>query len=355
MNTTSENVSLARNRKSSKVVTALKSSKVARQALVCSVFVRQTPNETCVVIMMGVRPYQGARWYDPANGRFNRLDPFFGNVDDPQSLHKYLYVHGDPIQGVDPTGLNWTIGSVLSAIHIGLSFVISYSIPVLYFSWLAAIAWTATAFVAALLEEAIYGETTELTQGAFDLGIYVMEILSFVTAFGLLYPRTPVRLADTGGLRYGAQRIHAKAGTTRNNPSTLGQDRARRSSAVSIAQAKLKNGTKEYFVSGSGAKLSPTQVAEARKLGIPEKNIFNGAQYRSTVPTQNHAEQVIDRNLPPGARVLRWGISHTEVKSLGGNSWPFPCAEFCTPVVKARGGVLELNRGDLQGLVNKIQ
>ena len=26
-------------------------------------------------------------------------------MQDPQSLHKYLYVHGDPIQGVDPTGL----------------------------------------------------------------------------------------------------------------------------------------------------------------------------------------------------------------------------------------------------------
>jgi len=25
-------------------------------------------------------------------------------MHDPQSLHKYLYVHGDPIQGVDPTG-----------------------------------------------------------------------------------------------------------------------------------------------------------------------------------------------------------------------------------------------------------
>jgi len=26
-------------------------------------------------------------------------------MQDPQSLHKYLYVHGDPIQGMDPTGM----------------------------------------------------------------------------------------------------------------------------------------------------------------------------------------------------------------------------------------------------------
>jgi len=48
--------------------------------------------------------YLRARYYDPATGRFNRLDPFFGELLDPLSLHKYLYVHGDPIQGIDPTG-----------------------------------------------------------------------------------------------------------------------------------------------------------------------------------------------------------------------------------------------------------
>ena len=93
------------------MVTAVQSSKVTRQALVCSVFVRQTPDETYVVILMVVRPYQGARWYDASTGRFNRLDPFFGNLQDPQSLHKYTYVHGDPIHGIDPSGL-FSLGSI---------------------------------------------------------------------------------------------------------------------------------------------------------------------------------------------------------------------------------------------------
>ena len=86
------------------MVTAVQNSEITRQALACGVFVRQPPDETYVVVVMVVRPYQGARWYNPANGRFNRLDPFFGNLQDPQSLHKYGYVHGDPIQGMDPTG-----------------------------------------------------------------------------------------------------------------------------------------------------------------------------------------------------------------------------------------------------------
>lgn len=48
--------------------------------------------------------YLRARWYDARTGRFDRLDPFAGNSQDPQSFHKYGYVHGDPIQGIDLTG-----------------------------------------------------------------------------------------------------------------------------------------------------------------------------------------------------------------------------------------------------------
>jgi RHS repeat-associated protein len=48
--------------------------------------------------------YLRARWYDAVTGRFNRLDPFFGNHQDPQSFHKYAYGHGDPISYNDPTG-----------------------------------------------------------------------------------------------------------------------------------------------------------------------------------------------------------------------------------------------------------
>ncbi|MDR2410471.1 MAG: RHS repeat-associated core domain-containing protein, partial [Bacteroidales bacterium] len=48
--------------------------------------------------------YLRQRYYNPANGRFNRLDPFFGNIIDPLSLHNYLYCHADPISFTDPSG-----------------------------------------------------------------------------------------------------------------------------------------------------------------------------------------------------------------------------------------------------------
>ncbi len=48
--------------------------------------------------------YLRARYYDPATGRFNRLDPFFGRPQDPLSLHKYGYAHADPVRHTDPSG-----------------------------------------------------------------------------------------------------------------------------------------------------------------------------------------------------------------------------------------------------------
>ncbi|MDR0605607.1 MAG: RHS repeat-associated core domain-containing protein, partial [Bacteroidales bacterium] len=63
--------------------------------------------------------YLRQRYYDPATGRFNRLDPFFGNLTDPQSLHKYLYTHADPVNGIDPSG-NMTVGMAISiAVNVG--------------------------------------------------------------------------------------------------------------------------------------------------------------------------------------------------------------------------------------------
>jgi RHS repeat-associated protein len=50
--------------------------------------------------------YLRRRWYDPATGRFNTLDSFFGNLQDPQSLHKYAYTHANPINSSDPVGLS---------------------------------------------------------------------------------------------------------------------------------------------------------------------------------------------------------------------------------------------------------
>lgn len=65
--------------------------------------------------------YLRARYYDQDNGRFNRLDPFDGNSEDPQSLHKYAYAHADPVNGIDPSG-EMTILQLQITITISFAF-----------------------------------------------------------------------------------------------------------------------------------------------------------------------------------------------------------------------------------------
>jgi RHS repeat-associated protein len=69
--------------------------------------------------------YLRARYYNPANGTFNRVDPYSGNMQDPQSLHKYAYVHNNPVNGIDPSGRMFTVMGVVKVVAI---------IAVLYFA-----------------------------------------------------------------------------------------------------------------------------------------------------------------------------------------------------------------------------
>jgi RHS repeat-associated protein len=58
--------------------------------------------------------YLRARYNNPANGRFNQLDTFAGNNDDPQSLHKYAYSTGDPVNRIDPSGMDGELAEMLT-------------------------------------------------------------------------------------------------------------------------------------------------------------------------------------------------------------------------------------------------
>ncbi|MGO9316973.1 MAG: RHS repeat-associated core domain-containing protein [Terracidiphilus sp.] len=48
--------------------------------------------------------YLRAIYYNPSTGRFLSRDPLDGNANDPATLHKYLYVGGDPVNWIDPSG-----------------------------------------------------------------------------------------------------------------------------------------------------------------------------------------------------------------------------------------------------------
>jgi len=63
-----------------------------------------------------------ARWMDPETGRFTSMDRWPVDVADPASLHRYLYVHSDPVNGVDPSGFQEGVAS-LSVASLAGSFI----------------------------------------------------------------------------------------------------------------------------------------------------------------------------------------------------------------------------------------
>jgi len=66
-----------------------------------------------------------ARNYNQANGQFTTLDPYAGNIYDPQSLHKYAYCHTDPVNGIDPSGeySEYSLSSITMAASVAAGII----------------------------------------------------------------------------------------------------------------------------------------------------------------------------------------------------------------------------------------
>jgi RHS repeat-associated protein len=103
--------------------------------------------------------YLRARYYDPLNGRFNQMDSFAGNNEDPQSLHKYLYCHANPVNAIDPSGaMDISLISVMGVMaNIARTFMAYY--PVLRVGFFVADILDAAAIVMKALTQGISSVT----------------------------------------------------------------------------------------------------------------------------------------------------------------------------------------------------
>jgi RHS repeat-associated protein len=68
-----------------------------------------------------------ARFYDPSSGRFTARDTFDGNNQDPQSLHKYAYCHGDPVNRIDPSGHFDSFIGLLATVMVAMMISAQYA------------------------------------------------------------------------------------------------------------------------------------------------------------------------------------------------------------------------------------
>jgi len=133
--------------------------------------------------------YLRARWYNPSNGRFNRTDDFAGNNQDPQSLHKYLYAHCNPVNSIDPTG-QFTLSGLLVNISIRVMlFWMSYGGAILtgltYAAYATAAIFAASSISLLLIEWGYLPQNLQGYMEAVSLYSGIGFVLS-VSAFVLL-------------------------------------------------------------------------------------------------------------------------------------------------------------------------
>ncbi len=62
--------------------------------------------------------FMGSRTYDPSTMRFSERDSFVGNTSDPQSLNKYAYAQGDPVDQADTSGYGVDAALLGIAVHV---------------------------------------------------------------------------------------------------------------------------------------------------------------------------------------------------------------------------------------------
>lgn len=113
--------------------------------------------------------YLRARWMNPTIGRFVSLDPYVGSPFEPQSLHKYVFAHNNPLSYHDPSGLVASLTDmVIINIMIGL-IAKSYSIAINMLVTGNIVTWQQT-----LWELAVTTLSSAITAVMFGAGAMVM-------------------------------------------------------------------------------------------------------------------------------------------------------------------------------------
>jgi hypothetical protein len=74
--------------------------------------------------------YLRARYYSPADGRFQSRDTWSGDVNRPLSLNRWVYTQSNPINFVDPTGFSYATPQLISPALCGAS-TLSFGIATL--------------------------------------------------------------------------------------------------------------------------------------------------------------------------------------------------------------------------------
>ncbi len=123
--------------------------------------------------------YNRARWYNPLTGLFNRVDPFAGNLNDPQSLHKYLYSHNNPANNIDPSGEFALCDIVITAAIIGA--VVGLFLPAESFGERIRNSLFTALLTALMVDLMIVGASAAIVGLGMYFGVFLVSADTFVT------------------------------------------------------------------------------------------------------------------------------------------------------------------------------
>ena len=125
--------------------------------------------------------YLRARYMSPETGTFTAMDTYAGTLDNPVSLHKYLYANGNPVMYTDPTG-NFSLmeTSVAQGIQATINTIITPGFSLQKMLTLANLAVTAYD-VATTMRMVFCGEATVLDVALCIVkGLVVQSLISCV-------------------------------------------------------------------------------------------------------------------------------------------------------------------------------
>jgi hypothetical protein len=110
------------------------------------------------------------------------MDPFGGNDSDPPSLHRYLYVAANPVNGVDPTG---KFGSLEFGMSVSIRGILAAAATLVFASSMGAVIGAGDAYLRGddVVQTAANGGLIGLVTGPF---VAVHYIRPAIVAFGTL-------------------------------------------------------------------------------------------------------------------------------------------------------------------------
>ena len=140
--------------------------------------------------------FNRARWYDPSNGRWNRLDPWEGSIYEPLGYHGYLYGQANPANRTDPTGL-YSYAQLLMSMAIIATVATVVLLPMLMDVKRPSIAWSMVPVLGSVWEAAYNLEQGNYGWAAFYTFMAIGDLF-FVKALATAGVRTVTKLGELG-------------------------------------------------------------------------------------------------------------------------------------------------------------